>query len=77
MKIATLGSCQAIKLRKERNNILMHTVDIDFGCGIISFGRQELLDIKQKNVNYQNLSTNRKEWLNLISVSEFLNLYIQ
>lgn len=66
-----------VKLRKERNDITMHTVDTDFGCGIISYGRQKLLDIKQENINYQNLNTNRKEWLNLISVNEFLNLYIQ
>lgn len=66
-----------VKIRNERKGLNMHTVDIDFGCGIISFGRQELLDIKQQSVNYQNLNTNRKEWLNLISVNEFLNLYIQ
>ena len=66
-----------VKIRTERNNIIMHTVDTDFGCGIISFGRQELLNVKQQNVNYQNLNKNRKEWLNLISVDEFLNLYIQ
>lgn len=66
-----------VKIRTERNNIIMHTVDTDFGCGIISLGRQEPLDIKQQNLNYQNLNKNRKEWLNLISVDEFLNLYIQ
>lgn len=65
-----------VKIRTERNNIIMHTVDTDFGCGIISFGRQEPLDIKQENVNYQNLNNHRKEWLNLISVDEFLNFYI-
>ena len=66
-----------VKLRKERDDITMHTVDTDFGCGIISLGRQKLLDIKQENINYQNLDKSRKEWLNLISVDEFLNLYIK
>ena len=66
-----------VKLRKERNDITMRTVDTDFGCGIISFGRQELLDIKEEDINYQNLDKKRKEWLNLISVDEFLHLYIR
>lgn len=66
-----------VKLRKERNDITMCTVDTDFGCGIISFGRQELLDIKEEDINYQNLDKKRKEWLNLISVDEFLHLYIR
>lgn len=64
-----------VKLRKERNDIIMHTVDTDFGCGIISFGRQELLAIKQQNLNYKNLNKNRKEWLNLISTDEFVDLF--
>jgi len=55
----------------------MHTVDTDFGCGIISRGKQELLTIQQLDINYQNLEKNRKKWLNLISVDEFLNLYIK
>lgn len=66
-----------VKIRTERSDIIMHTVDTDFGCGIISRGKQELLDIKQQDLNYHNLNKNRKEWLNLISVDEFLNLYIQ
>lgn len=65
-----------VKLRKERNDITMHTVDTDFGCAIISRGKQELLNIQQEDINYQNLEKNRKKWLNLISVDEFLNLFI-
>ena len=64
-----------IKARAERSNIIMHTVDTDFGCAIISLGRQELLDIQQEDINYQNLVKNRKKWLNLISVDEFLYLF--
>lgn len=65
-----------VKLRKERNDITMHTVDTDFGCAIISRGKQELLNTQQEDINYQNLEKNRKKWLNLISVDEFLNLFI-
>ena len=64
-----------VKLRKERNDITMHTVDTDFGCGIISRGKQELLNIQQEDINYQNLEKNRKKWLNVISVDEFLNSF--
>jgi len=64
-----------VKIRNERNDLTMCTVDTDFGCGIISFGRQELLDFKEEDINYQNLDKKRKEWLNLISVGEFLNLF--
>jgi hypothetical protein len=64
-----------VKLRKERDDITMHTVNTDFGCGIISLGRQQLLNVEQENINYQNLDKNRKEWLNLISVDEFCRLF--
>lgn len=65
-----------IKIRSEREDLCMTTVDTDFGCGIISRGNQRILDVEPVNLHYQNLQKNRKEWLNLISVDEFLNLYI-
>lgn len=65
-----------VKLRKERSDITMYTVDTDFGCGVISTGRQALLDIELEDINYENLEKNRKEWLNLITVNDFLNLFI-
>lgn len=63
-----------VKIRSERKDLSMYTVDTDFGCGVICFGGQELLNIKEKNINYQNLEKYRKEWLNLISLDEFCAL---
>lgn len=65
-----------VKIRSERKDLSMYTVDTDFGCGVISRNKQELLSIQQLDINYQNLEKNRKKWLNLISVDEFLNLFI-
>ena len=64
-----------VKIRKERQDLNMRTVDTDFGCAIISLGRQTLLDVKEEDINYQNLNKHRKEWLNLISINEFLNSF--
>ena len=63
-----------VKIRSERKDLSMYTVDTDFGCGVISFGHQEPLNIEEKNINYQNLEKHRKEWLNLISFNEFCEL---
>lgn len=57
-------------LRSEEENLDMSVVDIDWGCGIIRAGKQDLLTI-DKELNWDNFSKNKKEWLNLISVDEF------
>lgn len=63
-----------VKLRSERIDLQMHTVDTDYGCGIISRGFQVPLHLKE-DLTYANLEKNRKEWLNLISVKEFMDMY--
>ena len=60
-----------VKLRS-RGDLNMFVVDTDFGCGVISFGEQEILDVQKENLTYFNLQKNRKEWLNLISAKEFI-----
>lgn len=60
-----------VKLRSESDNLEIFVVDTDEGCGIIRRGNQILLDIKGKDITYENLEKYRKEWLNLISVDEF------
>ena len=62
-----------VKLRQERSDLSMLTIDTDYGCAIIKRGHQELLKIDDE-VNYANFDKNRKNWLNLISVSEFYNM---
>lgn len=61
-----------VKLRQERNDLEMFVVDTDEGCGIIKKGTQTKLEIKEE-INYDNFVKNQKEWLNLISINDFLN----
>lgn len=67
-----------LKLRIEEENLDISTVNTDEGCAIIKVGVQKLFkpydssDIYQ----YEFLEKNRKEVLNLISVSDFINKYI-
>ena len=59
-----------VKLRQERSDLNMFVVDTDMGCGVISRGNQEVISIN-KDINFENLDENRKDWLNLISVKDF------
>ena len=52
----------------------MFCVDCDWGVGIIQKNKQQLFKLKSE-INYSLLEKNRKELLNLISVSEFLQKY--
>lgn len=62
------------KLRTLKKNISMFCVDCDWGVGIIQKNKQQLFKLKSE-INYSLLEKNRKELLNLISVSEFLQKY--
>lgn len=64
-----------VKIRTEHKNLKMFTVNTDYGCGIIQVGPQESLNLKGKEINYQNLTMNRKKWLNLIGVKKFKEQY--
>lgn len=60
-----------VKIRSYREDIEVFTVDTDEGCAVIRKGKSARLEIKDK-LTYQNLEKNRKEWLNLITVNEWL-----
>ncbi len=62
------------QIRTERNDLTMHVVDMDWGCGVIKFGDQQRLLIDIDKLNYEFLENNRKSVLNLISTEDFLNL---
>lgn len=64
-----------VMLRMERDDLEMYTVDADCGCGIITRGSQELLNLNYP-MTYHYLDKNRKELLNLISPEEFLSKFI-
>ena len=63
-----------VKLKTERNDLIMDVVDTDYGCGIISRGNQEILKIDEE-MTWEFLNKNRKKILNLISIEEFLLKY--
>lgn len=67
-----MGDCWKawVKLRSTVDNLSMYVVDTDCGCGIITRGRQDLLNINCE-LTYENFDINKKEWLNLISIDEF------
>ena len=61
-----------VELRQTRTDLEMFTIDCDEGVSVIKKGQQELLNVNV-DINYDNFSRNRNEWLNLISVDEFTN----
>lgn len=58
-----------VKFRNDPD-LEMYVVDTDYGCGVIKKGAQEPLNVEE--MTYEKLSQNKKKWLNLISVDEFL-----
>lgn len=59
-----------VELRQNRKDLEMFTIDCDEGVSIIKKGQQEPLMFNGE-INYNNFSKNKKEWLNLISVDDF------
>lgn len=63
-----------VKLKSERNDLNMYVVDTDYGCGIITKGKQEIIEVTE-NLTWEFLDKNRKKILNLISVDDFKNMF--
>jgi hypothetical protein len=66
-----------VKLRCTNPNISIHTVDTDWGVGILQFGKQDLFikDPLEKCLDYFYFDQNREDLLNIISVEEFYKIY--
>lgn len=65
-----------VKFRTIREDIEMCVVDTDYGCGVVRFGKQNVLKIDiEKDLVYESFEQNREEWLNLISIEDFLARY--
>ena len=60
-----------MQFRENKKTLKMFVVDTDYGVGVIQRGKQETVNIDCE-LTYENFVANRKEWLNLISVEEFL-----
>jgi predicted O-methyltransferase YrrM len=75
-QIAWTGDCWKawVRLRGERPDLDMKVVDTDFGCGIIRTGTQSIL-AHFPLLDWNEFVIHRREWLNLISISEFNQLY--
>lgn len=63
-----------VTLRQERDDLDMMTVDTDFGCSIIQRGSQEKL-ILNASLTYDNFVKNKNEWMNIISVEDYLKIF--
>jgi hypothetical protein len=51
----------------------MRVIDTDYGCGIISEGYQDLIDVEDPyDLNYEFFNLNRTKLLNLITVDDFV-----
>lgn len=61
-----------VKLRSTRSDLFMYTIDTDWGCGVIQKGKQETIDLKGQELNYQNFVKNRDYWMRVISVQDFI-----
>lgn len=60
-----------VKMRATRTDLQMFVVDVDSGCGIIRRGRQRTISLPEE-LTYELFAKNRRTWLNLLDVHEFL-----
>lgn len=63
-----------VKIRSERGDLNMYTIDTDCGLGIITHGEQTPIDVPE-DLYYAYLETNRKYVLNLVDANEFIETY--
>lgn len=72
------GDCwkALVKLRNERPDLSIVTVDTDEGCAIISRVGKKYPFRLTRELTYENLSKHRDEWLNLVSIEEFRKRYL-
>jgi hypothetical protein len=59
-----------VKLKTERKDLYMFVIDTDYGCGVITKGKQELLKVNEE-LTWETLDNNRTNLLNLVSVDDF------
>lgn len=62
-----------INLRQTRTDLEMFTIDVDMGLSIIRKGKQDKLKITDE-INYNNFTYHKHEWMNICSLSGFYAL---
>lgn len=60
-------------LRTHRNDLKVCTLDTDWGLGVVTRGKSDLIDFDNPFYEYNNMSQNRIKHLNLIQVRELEN----
>lgn len=66
-----------VRKRAEKEDVEMFVVDTDWGCGIITKGKQEKLDLQGQDLIYANFLRNRDVWMNRRTVDWFINFYLK
>lgn len=60
-----------VRIRTSRDDLIMFTVNTDFGCGVITKGKQETINIDDIELNWKNFEKYKSVWMNFISPFEF------
>lgn len=63
-----------VKIRSIRHNLEMFVVDCDYGCGVIKYGEQNIIDIKY-DLTFENFLIHKKYWMHIINPTTFKNKY--
>jgi SAM-dependent methyltransferase len=71
-EVVWTGDCWRawVELRA-RPGLDMRVIDADFGCGVITRGDGVVLEVDDP-LTYEGLEANRREWLNLVTVDQWL-----
>lgn len=71
------GDCwkSFVKLRMEREDLSLHTVNTDWGCAIIQRGHNELLKVNVP-IDYHGFVAFKNDWMNVISEQQFIEMYL-
>jgi hypothetical protein len=63
------------KLRSTRPDLFVCTVDTDYGIGLVKKGSQKCCEFDNPFYEYRKFETNKKDYLNLISVDEYVKIF--
>ena len=61
-----------VRFREDNSDVEMRVVNMDMGCGILTKSEKDLYFEAQTELTYRNFQEYYKEWLNVISVDNFL-----
>ncbi len=65
-----------VKFRQTCADLVMFTLDIDMGIGVIMKGSQKILKVAEE-LTYENFEKRKFEWLNIMLLSDFYNNFLK